>query len=56
MPDRPATKSTSRELDNAEEALDVQELVSKAIDTTEIRPVDEPVGWEEIPLPPGASR
>jgi thiamine biosynthesis protein ThiI len=56
MPDRPATKSTSRELANAEAALDVQELVSKAIDSTEIRPVDEPVGWEEIPLPPGASR
>lgn len=56
MPERPATKSTSRELDNAEEALDVEKLVATAIDTTEVRPVDRPVSWEGIPLPPGLSR
>jgi thiamine biosynthesis protein ThiI len=56
MPERPATKSTARELDNAEQALDVQELVATAIDTTVIRPVDRPVGWDGIPLPPGLSR
>jgi thiamine biosynthesis protein ThiI len=55
MPVRPATKSTSRELDSAEEALDVQELVSAAIDSTETRTIDDPVGWEEIPLPVGSS-
>ena len=38
------------------EALDVQDLVAKAIDTTEIRRTDQAVGWEEIPLPPGLSR
>jgi len=56
MPDRPATKSTSHELDNAEETLDVRDLVATAIDTTEIRPVDQPVGWDGIPLPRGLSR
>jgi thiamine biosynthesis protein ThiI len=56
MPDRPATKSTSRELDNAEETLDVRDLVATAIDATEIRPVDQPVGWDGIPLPRGLSR
>ena len=53
MPDRPATKSTSQELGNAEEVLDVQGLVSRALETTEIRPVDEPVGWDGIPAPIG---
>jgi thiamine biosynthesis protein ThiI len=56
MPERPATKSTARELDVAEDALDVQKLIANAIDTTEIRPVNRPVGWESIPLPPGLSR
>ena len=55
LPDRPATKSTSSELDEAEIALDVEALVSAAIDTTDIRRVEEPVGWEEIPMPVGVS-
>ena len=55
LPDRPATKSTSAELDDAETTLDVQTLVSDAIDATDIRSIDEPVGWEEVPLPAGAS-
>jgi thiamine biosynthesis protein ThiI len=56
LPDRPATKSTSAELDEAEKALDVRALVSDAVDATDIRPIEEPVGWEEIPLPAGISR
>ena len=56
MPDKPATKSTSQELDDAEAALDVQDLVAKTIATTEIRPVDQPVDWEGIPLPLGISQ
>ncbi len=55
LPDRPATKSTSAELDDAETTLDVQTLVSDALDATDIRSIDEPVGWEEVPLPAGAS-
>jgi thiamine biosynthesis protein ThiI len=53
MPDRPATTSTSAELDRAEGALDLQALVFDAVDGTEIRSVDEPVGWNEMPLPKG---
>jgi thiamine biosynthesis protein ThiI len=52
LPDRPATKSTSRELDDAESALDVQALVGSAIDATDLRTIDEPVSWSQIPLPP----
>ena len=55
LPDRPATKSTSAELDDAESALDVQALVTGAIDATDIRTIDEPVAWREMPLPPGVS-
>lgn len=53
MPDRPATKSTSAELDRAEGALDLQALISDAVDNTEIRSIDEPVGWNEMSLPTG---
>jgi thiamine biosynthesis protein ThiI len=56
LPDRPATKSTSAELDEAETVLDVQTLVSDALDATDIRPIDEPVDWEGIPLPIGVSQ
>jgi thiamine biosynthesis protein ThiI len=55
MPDKPATKSTSTELDNAEQALDVMRLVSEAVDATEIRTLEEPVGWQEIPAPAEAT-
>jgi thiamine biosynthesis protein ThiI len=53
LPERPATKSTSTELDDAETSLDVHSLVSDALDATDIRTIDEPVDWEEIPLPAG---
>ncbi len=53
MPDKPATKSTSAELDRAEDALDVGALVTRAADSAELRTIDEPVGWDAIPLPAG---
>jgi thiamine biosynthesis protein ThiI len=56
MPDRPATKSTATELEQAEDALEVQRLVAEAIDATDIRSLEEPVGWEEIPVLSGASK
>jgi thiamine biosynthesis protein ThiI len=55
MPDKPATKSTAAELDEAEQQLDVQSLVSEAIESTDVRPIEDPVDWEEIPLPIGVS-
>lgn len=54
LPDRPATKSTSNELAAAEEALDVDAIVDAAIEATEIRKIEEPVPWDEIPMPPGS--
>ena len=54
LPDRPATKSTSSELASAEGALDVDALVDAAIEATEFRKYEEPVPWNEIPLPPGS--
>jgi thiamine biosynthesis protein ThiI len=56
MPDRPATKSTATELEQAEDALEVQRLVAETIDATDIRSLEEPVGWEEIPVLSGASK
>ena len=56
LPDRPATKSTAAELDEAEMALDIQTLVSEALEATDVRPIDEPVDWEEMPLPAGLSQ
>jgi thiamine biosynthesis protein ThiI len=55
MPDKPATKSTASELDEAEGQLDVEGLVAEAVETTETRSIDDPVDWEEIPMPSGVS-
>jgi thiamine biosynthesis protein ThiI len=54
LPDRPATRSTAAELDRAEAGLDVEDLVTQALDGTEIRRIEEPIPWDEIPLPEGA--
>ena len=54
VPERPATKSNDRELSQAEELLDVDALVSEALQGVEIITIDEPVPWTEIPIPPGA--
>jgi thiamine biosynthesis protein ThiI len=51
LPDRPATRSTAAELDRAEADLDVKDLVARALDATEIKRVEKPVPWDEIPLP-----
>jgi thiamine biosynthesis protein ThiI len=51
LPDRPATRSTAAELDRAEAGLDVEDLVTQALDGTEIRRIEEPIPWDEIPLP-----
>ncbi len=56
MPDRPATRSTAAELDEAEAALDVATLVAEALDSTDIRRVDEPAPWDEIPPPAGIAQ
>jgi len=56
LPDRPATKSTSDELDEAETTLEVETLVSDALEATDIRSFDRPVDWGEIPLPIGVSQ
>ena len=53
LPDRPATRSTAAELDRAEAGLDVEDLVTQALDGTEIRRIEEPIPWDEIPLPEG---
>ncbi len=56
LPDKPATRSTAAELNRAEAELDVEDLVARALDATEIRRVEKPVPWEEMPLPPGGRR
>jgi thiamine biosynthesis protein ThiI len=56
LPDRPATRSTATELDRAEAELDVKDLVARALDATEIKRVEEPVPWDEIPIPRGIYR
>jgi thiamine biosynthesis protein ThiI len=50
MPDRPATKSTPRELDQAESELDVDALTAGAVGSSESKIIDTPVDWDEIPL------
>ena len=55
LPDKPATRSTARELDEAEGVLDIEALVSEASTTAELRSIEEPVAWHEIPLPAGVA-
>ncbi len=54
VPEHPATRSTHLELSRAEEALDVDSLVSEAIAGIEMVTIDQPAPWSEIPIPPGA--
>ena len=53
LPDRPATRSKASDLDRAETALEVSTLVAEAVETTEILRIEDPVPWDEIPLPEG---
>ena len=52
VPDRPATRSEAQQLEEAEATLDVDRLVESALDATEIRRIDDPAPWEDIPVPP----
>ncbi len=54
VPERPATRSTARELHKAEESLDIDSLISEALTDVEIMTIDEPAPWSEIPVPLGA--
>lgn len=51
MPDNPATKSRSEELDAAEEALDIDDLVADALARSELVRVADVAAWDEIPVP-----
>jgi thiamine biosynthesis protein ThiI len=53
LPDGPATRSSRGELEEAERELDVDGLVDAALADAQTRMVDDPVGWDEIPLPKG---
>ncbi len=55
LPDKPATRSTAAELDEAETALDVQSLVEEALGGCEYRKIDTPVEWSGIPVPKEAA-
>ena len=55
LPDKPATRSTAAELAEAENALDIQDLIEDAVAGTEIRKIDDPVPWSAIPILNGAS-
>lgn len=55
LPDKPATRSTAPELDDAESSLDVATLVGEALDSTELHRINTAVPWEEIPIPAGAA-
>jgi len=56
LPDKPATRSTATELDAAESTLDVDALVAEALESTEVRMIEEPVAWDLIPLPSEVAR
>jgi thiamine biosynthesis protein ThiI len=54
LPANPATRSTARELDDAEENLDIDTLVTTAIADADISRLTDVVDWEGIPVPVGA--
>ena len=56
LPDNPATKSRADELDAAEAALDVTDLVNDALERTEVHRINDAAVWEEIPVPEEALR
>lgn len=56
VPDRPATRSRSGELEVAEQALDIEGLVAEALRQVEIGRVTEAVPWDQIPPPREAIR
>jgi len=53
VPERPETRATAASLEEAEATLDVEALLRRALEDTEIVQVREPAGWKCIPPPPG---
>ena len=51
VPEHPATRSNDGELTAAEKTLDVEQLVSDALEGTEIIEIDDPAPWTAIPVP-----
>ncbi len=49
LPEHPATRSTAQELEEAESALDIDDLVREALRGTEILVINTPAPWEETP-------
>jgi len=54
VPDHPATRSRSWELEEAEVPLAIDELLHQATKLTEIETIEEGVPWTEIPIPAAA--
>lgn len=54
LPHSPATRSNSRELREAESALDIDRLVTSTVDASDIVRLTDVAGWEDIPVPFGA--
>jgi thiamine biosynthesis protein ThiI len=54
MPSNPATKSHPGELAAAEESLEVDELVSDALDRAEFTVEDQAASWDDVVLPDNA--
>jgi thiamine biosynthesis protein ThiI len=53
MPDSPATKSRSGQLERAEEPLDVEGLVEDAVERSELTDARDAASWSEMPVPEG---
>lgn len=51
LPEHPATKAKRDKLEEAEAELDIHSLVLEALRTTELETIEDPVPWDEIPLP-----
>jgi hypothetical protein len=49
LPDHPATRSTDRELSEAESNLDVEQLVGSSLEATDVERDEQAVPWHEIP-------
>jgi thiamine biosynthesis protein ThiI len=55
LPLSPATRSSARELGEAESGLDIETLVTAAVDAADIARLADVVGWEGIPVPVGVA-
>ena len=55
LPDKPATRSTASELDDAEKALDTEVLLADALEASALHSIDTAAPWDEIPAPDGVA-